>query len=377
MKRTLLNILILIMAMSTSDTLFSSCSSGQGEKKAAEASAVIVAGWPVEEDGIQAGVSAPFAGIAGEAAIMAGGCNFPQEDPLAPDAVKKFYRGIYAMIPQGDTLVWKHIGDLPEPTAYGVAASTPRGLFIAGGQTENGTITDARILNVDAEGKLSVDTVASLPNQIDNAYAASDGKNVYVVGGNLDGKPSRKVLVYSIENDSWSELPDMPGNPRVQPVAAVSGGKLFVWGGFAGRTPEAEPTFELGGLCYDPATGEWTETAPAKDNDGYARGLGGGVATTLADGKILAACGVNPEIFLDAIRKTPEGYLSHEPEWYRFNPAVLIYDPESDSWTEVIRTSDASRAGAAIVELPENGIYLLGGEIKPRIRTPRTLRITL
>lgn len=377
MKRTLFNILIIIMAMSTSDILFSSCSSGQGEKKAAGPSAVIVAGWPVEEEGILNGVSAPFAGIAGETAIMAGGCNFPQADPFAPDAVKKFYRGIYAMLPKGDTIEWKHLGDLPAATAYGVAAATPRGLFIAGGQTENGTVTDAMILNVDSEGKLSADTVASVPAPIDNAYAASDGKNVYVVGGNVDGKPSRKVFLYSLENDSWSEIPEMPGNPRVQPVAAVSGGKLYVWGGFAGRTEEAEPTFELGGLCYDPAIGEWTGVAPAKDNDGYERGLGGGVATTLGDGRILAACGVNPEIFLDAIRKTPEGYLSHEPEWYRFNPAVLIYDPASDSWTEVLRTSDASRAGAAVVEVPEKGIFLLGGEIKPRIRTPRTLRITL
>lgn len=337
----------------------------------------VVDGEPRGESGIEHGVSAAYAGIAGAMPVMAGGCNFPQKDPLAADAVKCFYKGIYSAEPDGNGLKWKKIGELPEAAAYGVSAPTAEGLFIAGGQTPEGSLRSAMIITVDASGKCTVTPLAPLPAAVDNAYAASDGMTVYVVGGNIDGKPSRKVWVYDVAKDAWGELPDMPGNPRVQPVAAVSGGKLYVWGGFAGRTADAEPTFELGGLCYDLATQTWTDAPAAEDADGYQVGLAGGVAMTLADGRVLATGGVNPEIFLSAIRAQPADYLTHDPEWYRFGKAILLFDPAKGIWTEAGRSQDAARAGAAVMEGVDGAIYLLGGELKPRIRTPRAMRINI
>ena len=337
----------------------------------------IVDGEPRGESGIEHGVSAAYAGMAGAMPVMAGGCNFPQKDPLADDAVKKFYKGIYAAEPAGDALRWRKVGELPEAAAYGVSAPTSQGLFIAGGQTSNGSLRSAMMISVDVSGKCTVTPLAPLPVAVDNAYAASDGMTVYVVGGNVDGKPSRKVWTYDVAKNVWGELPDMPGNPRVQPVAAVSGGKLYVWGGFAGRTAEAEPTFDFGGLCYDPATGIWTDAPAAVDADGCHVGLAGGVTLTLDDGRVLAAGGVNPEIFLSAIRAQPTDYLMHDPEWYRFNKALLLYDPATGIWAEAGRSQDAARAGAAVMDGGDGAIYLLGGEVKPRIRTPRTMRINI
>lgn len=334
-----------------------------------------VDGAPRGENGIERGVSAAYAGMAGAMPVLAGGCNFPQKDPLAAGAVKRFYKGIYATEPAADGLKWKKVGELPDAAAYGVSVPTAEGLFIAGGQTPDGSLRSAMIITVDASGNCTVKPLAPLPVAVDNAYAASDGRTVYVVGGNNDGKPSRKVWAYDVASDMWSELPDMPGNPRVQPVAAVSGGKLYVWGGFAGRTAEAEPTFELSGLCYDPATQTWTDAPAAEDADGYRVGLAGGVALTLADGRVLAAGGVNPEIFLSAIRAQAADYLEHAPEWYRFNKAILLFDPATGRWAEAGRSQDAARAGAMLVDGGDGRLYLLGGEVKPRIRTPRALRI--
>ncbi len=337
----------------------------------------VVEGAPRSESGIEHGVSAAYAGMAGAMPVIAGGCNFPQKDPLAADAVKRFYKGIYAAEPDGDRLKWKKIGELPQAAAYGVSAPTAEGLFIAGGQTPEGSLRTAMMITVDASGKCTVSPLAPLPVAVDNAYAASDGMTVYVAGGNNDGKPSRKVWAYDVASDAWSELPDMPGNPRVQPVAAVSGEKLYVWGGFAGRTAEAEPTFELGGLCYDPDTRTWTDAPAAEDADGYQVGLAGGVALTLADGRVLAAGGVNPEIFLSAIRAQPADYLTHDPEWYRFGKAILLFDPATGIWAEAGRSREAARAGAAVMDGGDGSFYLLGGELKPRIRTPRALRINI
>lgn len=336
-----------------------------------------VDGAPRGESGIEKGVSAAYAGMAGYMPVISGGCNFPQKDPLASDAVKRFYKGIYAADPNGDELKWKKVGELPVASAYGVSAPTAQGLFIAGGQSPEGSLRTAMMITVDASGKCSVRPLSELPVAVDNAYAASDGMTVYVAGGNIDGKPSRKVWAYDVASDSWSELPDMPGNPRVQPVAAVSGGKLYVWGGFAGRTDDSEPTFELGGLCYDPATRIWTDVPAAEDADGYRVGLAGGVALTLADGRVLAAGGVNPEIFLSALRAQAADYLMHELEWYRFNKAVLLFDPNTGLWTETGRSQDAARAGASLIDGGDGAIYLLGGEVKPRVRTPRVMRINI
>ena len=48
------------------------------------------------EAGLDAGVSAPFCGAIADRVIVAGGCNFP-EHPMAPNSVKRYYRGIYAL----------------------------------------------------------------------------------------------------------------------------------------------------------------------------------------------------------------------------------------------------------------------------------------
>ncbi len=336
-----------------------------------------VEGTPRDERGIECGVSAAYAGMAGAMPVMAGGCNFPQKDPLAKDAVKRFYKGIYAAKPTDGGLQWHKAGELPQAAAYGVSAPTARGLMIAGGQTATGSLSDAMMIAVGPDGKASVTPLAPMPEAVDNAYAASDGMKVYVVGGNVGGKPSRRVWLYDVASDSWSEIAPMPGNPRVQPVAAFTDGKLYVWGGFAGRTAEAEPSLELGGLCYDPATETWSEVAGATSADGTLPGLGGGVAITLPDGRVLATGGVNPEVFLSALRNQAPDYLEHDPEWYRFGRKVLLFDPATGRWTEVGESADAARAGASVIDGGDGCIYLLGGEIKPRIRTPRAMRINI
>ena len=98
-------------------------------------------------------------------------------------------------------------------------------------------------------------------------------------------------------------------------------------------------------------------------------------ACTLSDGRIAVAGGVNKDIFLEALRNQAPDYLQHPAEWYRFNPNVFIYDPDTESWSIEETTAEAARAGASIVAGQDCDLYLLGGEIKPRIRTAETLYI--
>lgn len=330
------------------------------------------------EEGIECGVSGAFAARVGARLIMAGGCNFPV-DPMATASRKKFYRGIYA----ADTasMQWRRIGSLPQATAYGIAADTPEGIVLIGGTPEGTPSAGVSLLTLSGD-VASLTPLPSLPATLDNLAAAAVGKKVYAAGGNADGKPSRRLFMLDLDRtaDGWKELRPMPGNPRVQPVMAAAEAPsgetcLYLWGGFAPRHDGKEPTLELEGLRYSPSKNKWTAIDGPADNDGVPLSVGGGAACTLSDGRIAVAGGVNKDIFLDALRHQAPDYLMHPAEWYRLNPNILVFDPAVEQWSVETTDPGAARAGASMVAGPDHDLYILGGEIKPRIRTAETLYI--
>lgn len=342
-----------------------------------------VAETPDHEDGIDCGVSAAYVGIADGTVIRAGGCNFPS-NPMAPGAQKKFYSGIYAVENGPDGLSTRLIGHLPEAMAYGCAVTTPMGLAIIGGTNEREALSSAWMLNVDADGTAVLSPLPALPAAIDNMAAAyADGK-IYVAGGNVDGKPSRDLYELNLSDKTagWRKLRAFPGNPRVQPVLAASSatGKtlLYLWGGFAARGEGREPSLNTDGLCYNPAKDRWSPLPAPVDSDEEALSVGGGTAVTLPSGEIMVMGGVNKDIFLEALRNQAPDYLSHPVAWYRFNPFVTVFSPPTGIWRIVDRTDAAARAGAVSTLTPDStDVLLIGGEIKPRIRTPHILTIPL
>ena len=334
------------------------------------------------EPGLEVGISAPFAAFAEGKVIMAGGCNFPV-DPMGPASQKKFYRGIYAADPA--TMQWQRIGSLPEASAYGATATLPSGIALIGGTPEGQPTSAVTLMKLTKgpEGSLSVefDPLPSLPCTLDNMAATAIGETIYVAGGSADGVPSN--LLYSLNTarpaDGWKALRPMPGNPRVQPVMAAAkdaSGEtvIYLWGGFAGKHKGHEASLELSGLKYSPARNRWEKISGPVDASGDPLSVGGGCAAVTADGRIAIAGGVNKDVFLEALRNQAPDYLQHPIEWYRFNPNVLLFDPQTSSWQILLTDPMAARAGAAMVSTPR-GLVLLGGELKPRIRTAETLLI--
>ncbi len=317
------------------------------------------------EPGYERGVSAPFFGLLDGRLVIAGGCNFPVDEPLTVGAdAKRSYRGIYA----ADTadVKWRRIGSLPCAMAYGASAMTDRGPVFLG--------TDRRAWLLSPDGSLG--QLPDMPAAIDNACAAAIGSTVYLCGGNCDGKPSKELYSLDLDGGKWRRLRSMPGNPRVQPVMAASGGRLYLWGGFAGKHDGKDATLETAGLCYDPATGKWTALPAPVDASGTEVSLGGGCAVTLADGRIAACGGVNKDVFLAALQNQAPDYLFHPVDWYEFNRNVMVYDPVASAWSIALTDPDAARAGAAAITAGST-LWLYGGELKPRIRTSETVRIDL
>lgn len=98
---------------------------------------------------------------------------------------------------------------------------------------------------------------------------------------------------------------------------------------------------------------------------------------TLPDGRVVAMGGVNKNVFLEALRNQAPDYLSHPVEWYRFNGRVMVFDPAAQTWTVAADDEATARAGAAAAVTPDAEILLIGGELKPRIRTTAVSAIRL
>ncbi len=329
-----------------------------------------VFGFPATEPGYSLGVSACYAGQIDDWIVVAGGCNFPTPGK------KTYYAGIYAARIDSDVLNWRLVGMLPEPAAYGVTAVSGDSLLFIGGNNSNHALKSVYSVRLDGVGEHAcVKRLADLPCTVDNMAVAQSEGNVFVVGGNHDGKPSADVLVLNLNaaNPAWSNIGSMPGSARVQPVAAALDGKLYVWGGFFANGEQSE--VHTDGCCMNIATGECTSLSASKSVEGREMTLAGGIAWT-DNGKIYATGGVNKDIFLDAIsgryeRVKQADYLNQPISWYRFSGNLYEYDVEKGAWLKTrFADNGLARAGAQMV-VTQKGCFYIGGELKPALRTPQ------
>lgn len=363
-------------------------------------------GFPDEEPGYEAGVSAAYAGVIGRRLVLAGGCNFAGK-PAAEGGAKQFYKGIYVAEMTDDTvLVWKKAGELPAPAAYGASVTLSDGkIILIGGNNAEGGLSAVYSLKLNDSGEAVLDTLLSLPMTIDNMAAAVMNHTIYVAGGNAGAQspvcnspssashpsasasavcPTTTVLSFNLDHPEagWQEELSFPGPPRVQPVCAVQDGMLYVWGGFSPPLDSLEATVSTAGYRYLPMQKKWESVpAPVVAETKETLTWTGGTAVACSDSLILCAGGVNKDIFLDAIsgdyrRVAKDDYLSQTVEWYRFNQRLMAYDTRRNQWDEWTADARLARAGAVLLS-SEHGMFLIGGEIKPGIRTAEIVKISL
>lgn len=332
-------------------------------------------GFPTEEQGFDKGVSACYCGIINGYLYIAGGCNFPDK-PVAEGGKKRFYKAIYAakLNAEGDRLEWKTVGQMPQPAAYGVSVTYENSLIFVGGNNETGGLTTAIRLRPTATG-MQQEALPSLPHALDNMAGAVVGHILYVVGGNCEGVATQKVWSLDLKNtakEGWKGEPSIPGIARVQPIAATLEGDLLgVWGGFAPKTDSKAAQLAMNGASYNAGCGTWTALPVPTDAIGEEVFTGGSTTIATPQKGVVVVGGVNKDVFLAAINKLPEGYLLHEPEWYRFNSRVLCY--RDGAWTQLLQHPSVARAGCALAYW-DGWVYVVGGELKPGIRTPEIVR---
>lgn len=347
-----------------------------------------VAGFPAAEPGYSLGVSACYAGQIGDYLVVAGGCNFPEAGKP-----KKYYAGVYAARIDRATLQWRLVGFLPEPAAYGATVACGDSLlFLGGNNTDHALAAVYSVRLNSAATDVSINRLADLPATADNMAVALVGNDVFVVGGNQNGKPSADVLCYKLGANSVNQCSNsvnqganstssadlrIPGAPRVQPVAAVYNDKLYVWGGFYADGEQSK--VHTDGYVYDVNAKEWGALSAPRSADGEEMTLSGGIAW--ADGnRLYATGGVNRTIFLDAISGRYEcvkkdDYLKQPIDWYKFSGNLYVFDAVVGQWlTTTFANQALARAGAQAVPT-QLGVYYIGGELKPALRTPQIVII--
>mgnify|MGYP003294314410 CR=1 FL=1 len=330
------------------------------------------------------GVSAAFCGVIDGHLIMAGGANFP-ESPAAQGGAKRYYNAVYASSVKGKNLHWERVGVLPHPMAYGVAVSDEQGMvFVGGCNTEGGLCGAFRLRRTG--NILRYEPYASLPFTLDNMAGALMDNKLYVVGGLKDGVSSNGMYMLNLKANEWFECAPIPGAPRVQPVCAAQGGKLYVWGGYdqpvdsLGRVVADGCMVHSDGWQYDPKEDKWSPLPTPSNAEGHPMTLTGGAALPWGKEEVLAVGGVNRNVFLGGIQgifPMPD-YLEHEAEWYKFNPCLMAYNVNTGIWRVVDQSELLARAGESLVTVPiadpkngetEDAVLVIGGEIKPGIRS--------
>ena len=322
-------------------------------------------GWPAEcSEGYSKGVSAPFCTVFEGRPLIAGGANFP-DVPAADGGTKRFYSDIQVLGDDG----WYRAGELPFPLAYGGCVCADGQTVLAGGSNSSGTVADVFQLVPLGDGVVAL-PMTPLPYPVEQAGYAADGSVVYVAGGITPDGVNMKVLAGKIRglDVEWEEMAPMP-EPLVQPVAFITGGHLHVWGGF---DPQAK-TVSSKGWKMDLETRRWEEAGEGPDGETFA----GAAAVVLADGKAVAAGGVDKDVFSWGLSgKDKDRYMRMAPEEYGFNRRLRIYDPDKGVWSSAGESEAFALAGAGMTT-DGSSIYIIGGEIKPGIRTPQTWKTEL
>lgn len=317
------------------------------------------------------GVSAPFAGFINDWLVVGGGCNFPGK-PAAEGGKKVFYNQCYALNLQSASPQWISLSDFPYPVAYGCSVETPQGLVCIGGANTDSCLTNVFCIQlVDSSQRFAVKQLPSLPEAIDNAAATLLNGTIYLTGGNQQHQQNALYKLDLKQGTAWQKLSSYPWPQRVQPILLHDGHKLYLIGGYQAPAKASESILSHDILCYLPETNTWEYEAdiPAEAN-GEKRCMAGGSGTQTSTHLILTG-GVNYTIFKKALDgKAGKDYMTHAPSWYQFNDDILYFDFTSQKWTVDPQVSGMARAGGILLQ-HQHCLYMVCGEIKPGIRTPK------
>ena len=190
-------------------------------------------------------------------------------------------------------------------------------------------------------------------------------------------KQLEKLNNYSFTDKEWKQLPDFPGDARVQPVLAAiekdNDTLLYVLGGFFGGDATKTPTMGEKVLAFSLKQQQWHEVALQENPNKEIFSLTGATALAIDNRYIACFGGVNHSLFINTItdlyhlgkdtsltdeqrKQKNYDYMSHymtQPiAYYKFNQECYLFDTHTKQWSVLNIQPDFARAGATLVGTP-------------------------
>ncbi|HEX9494918.1 MAG TPA: kelch repeat-containing protein [Candidatus Limnocylindria bacterium] len=195
---------------------------------------------------------------------------------------------------------WRRIADIPTPRSEVGAVASRLGIYVVGGL--GGPDVVERYDPVAAKWE----RVTTLPIAVDHAMVAETvSRSLFVIGGNVNGRPTDRAFRYDLILDRWTELPRMPG-PRSQAAAVARGSDIYVVGGWDGARLVA-PTY-----IFHSEGGGWTMGAAIPTPRDH-------LAAAELDAKVCAVGG--RRLSLDQNLPTLECYVTQDDRWEKLADA--------------------------------------------------------
>jgi len=304
------------------------------------------------------GVAGPFAGISGGALVVAGGANFPNGFPWEGGR-KVWHDAVYVLPDPAEP--WRSVGRLPRALAYGVSATTPRGVVCAGGGDADRNYDSVFLLKWAGDG-VQVQNLPNLPRPCANACGDVMGERLYLAGGEeTTGATSALRTFWSLDladaRAQWKELPAWPGPGRTLATGAVQAKSFFLVGGVSlapGSDGKPVRTYLADGYRFDPKKGTWQRIAD----------LPHPVAAAPTPAPV---AGQSHFLILGGDDGTKYG-LQPGSEHPGFARRILAYHTITDTWCEMGEVPSAQVTVPAVVW---QGHYVVSsGEIRPGVRSP-------
>jgi len=228
------------------------------------------------------GFAGAFAGVSGNALIVAGGANFPGGRPW--DGAEKIWHDDIFVLAAGKgketRAKWRTGFKLPRPLAYGVSITTDEGVVCLGGGDARRHYADVFLLKW-AGSRIEIENLPPMPERAAFFCGAMLDRTIYVAGGQDWPKtyhpwgmrpklPAVMKTFWALDLSKprgqlrWRELEPWPGRARMLSVAGVQADAFFLLGGVAfkqNKEGENERVYLTDCYRYDPKKAEWTRIA--------------------------------------------------------------------------------------------------------------------
>lgn len=302
------------------------------------------------------GFAGSYAGVSGNALLVAGGANFPDKRPWE-GGTKIWYDRIFALAP--DATAWREAGRLPGVGGYGVSVNTPEGFVLIGGGDAARNFDEVWLVRWD--GTTAAFTAwPRLPKPLAMAAGALVGRVIYVAGGlERPDATTAQDAFFALDLDrlsaGWRTLPTWPGAERFLAIAGAHDGAFFLFSGarlLADGPGKTSRAWLRDAYRYTPTAG-WKRLT-----DLPRVAVAAPSPAPLVDGRLLVLGG-------DDGAQVALAPTAHQG----FPRDTLAYRPADDTWS---RPGDVPFSLVTTTLTTWRGqIVVPGGEARPGVRSPR------